>query len=72
MDVVKENLSKCNTDILFIPTGLTYRLQPLDLHINKAMKDKLRYFWEGYMIQDTIPLTKSNKVKKPTKEMVLS
>jgi len=72
MDVVTEKLSKYKTDVLFIPAGLTYRLHPLDIYINKSMKDKLRHFWEDHVIQDTIPLTKSNKIKKPTKEMVLS
>jgi len=67
---LKDALTACNTDLLYIPSGLTYKLQPLDLYVNKAMKDKLRAFWEDYLMQDDIPLTKTNKIKEPMKETV--
>jgi hypothetical protein len=38
------------TDVLFIPPGLTSRLQPLDVLVNKPLKDALRSNWELYML----------------------
>jgi len=31
---ILEKLSKLNTDVLFVPEGLTYFIQPLDVYLN--------------------------------------
>jgi hypothetical protein len=39
---VQTILEQANIDAIFIPGGLTPILQPLDVGINKALKDKIR------------------------------
>jgi hypothetical protein len=48
MQSVLKRFSDLNTDILWIPAGMTHRLQPLDLYANKPLKDRLREKWEKY------------------------
>ena len=33
-----------------IPGGLTKKLQPLDIPVNKSFKSKIRYQWEQWMM----------------------
>ena len=51
LDAVKKLLNKSKTDILLIPPGFTSILQPLDIYINKPLKDQLRSGWENYMLE---------------------
>jgi len=65
-------LTSYQIDVLFIPRGLTYMLQPLDVFINKPMKDKLRDKWEEYMQSNVPKMNRTNtKPIKPSKELLV-
>ena len=49
MAVVLEELRKCNTDVVYIPAGMTYFLQPCDVFLNKPFKGQIRTLWQKYM-----------------------
>ena len=51
LDAVKKLLNKSKTDILLIPPGFTSIQQPLDIYMNKPLKDQLRSRWETYMLE---------------------
>lgn len=53
MPSVLEKLKQLNTDVLFIPAGLTFLLQPCDVYVNKPIKEKVRASWERYMLEQT-------------------
>jgi hypothetical protein len=42
-------LSKLQTDVLLIPAGLTGKLQPLDVYINKPLKLYMSQAYESYL-----------------------
>jgi len=81
MAVVLEELRKCNTDVVYIPAGMTYFLQPCDVFLNKPFKGQIRTLWQKYMTDqyktNTGKLISSWLIKflekfvKPTKETVI-
>ena len=81
MTVVLEELRKCNTDVVYIPTGMTYFLQPCDVFLNKPFKGQIRNLGQKYMTDqyktNTGKLISSwliqflEKFVKPTKETVI-
>ena len=50
LPIILNKLKELKTDILFIPPGLTSKLQPLDLYLNKPLKDRLHNKWEDYIL----------------------
>lgn len=56
------------SDIAMIPGGLTKKLQPLDLSVNKVFKNKLRKLGENYMFEST--MNNDSKIKKPSYQLV--
>ena len=47
--LVMTKLEECRTDVLIIPVGLTYYCQPVDVYINKSVKQRVRQLWQDYM-----------------------
>jgi len=45
-DIVKCRFSEKNTNLAVIPSGLTSKVQPLDVAINKSFKAKVRYTYK--------------------------
>ena len=48
---MKDRIKKCKTKFSVIPSGLTWKLQLLDISINKVFKESLRNknvdYWNG-------------------------
>lgn len=65
-DSVKEVLSK-NSKLAVIPGGLTSKVQPLDLCVNRSFKNMLRKEWNAWMTSfESQILTKGGKIKRPS------
>ena len=56
---------KKESKVAIIPAGLTSKLQPLDVTVNRSFKSKLRKKWEDWIINEyeNIKRTKSNNMK---------
>ena len=66
VDKVRQHTSKGhNTNITFIPGGLTSILQPLDVSVNHPFKCKLREQWSAWMMSDTVEHTTAGNWKRP-------
>lgn len=65
---IKTLLRKVNAVPAVIPGGCTSILQPLDVSINKPIKDQVRRFWEDYMY--TI-VEGNGPIKPPSKQQVV-
>jgi hypothetical protein len=61
-----KNLVKRYSQIAVIPGGLTKKLQPLDLTVNKSFKSKLRNKWEKWMIEGYHTFTKNGNIRRAT------
>jgi transposase-like protein len=68
-DVAKKEVKKYSK-IAVIPAGLTSKLQPLDLTVNKSFKSKLRNEWEKWMVNGPHYTTKSGKQKRPSYKLI--
>ncbi|CAG8786058.1 402_t:CDS:2, partial [Gigaspora rosea] len=58
-DSVKNRFNEKNTNMAVIPEGLTKKLQPLDVYINKSFKDKYRKFYLDWMSEEIKKLTRT-------------
>jgi hypothetical protein len=57
-------------DRFFFPGGLTKKIQPLNLSVNKSFKSKLRSTWERWMMTGVKDYTESGKIKRVSYEEV--
>ncbi|GES73260.1 pogo transposable element with KRAB domain [Rhizophagus clarus] len=67
---VKNRFREKHTDIAVIPGGLTSRLQPLDVSLNKSFKSKVRRLYNNWMKDAIKDYTPSGKIKRPTYSLV--
>jgi hypothetical protein len=61
---------KKHSQLAVIPGGLTKKLQPLDLTINRSFKCKMRQKWEDWMLNGIKTFTKTNRIRKAGYEEV--
>lgn len=66
MPAIKAALTKQKTDLAIIPGGMTKILQPLDVTVNKPMKDALRRKWNDWFMDGTHSYTKGGHMRNPT------
>ena len=63
-DFIKEEAKKKNIKLIYVPKGLTYKYQPLDVLINGILKQKAKKFWRQEVVKDpNIKITNSDSVK---------
>ncbi|GFS81540.1 pogo transposable element with KRAB domain [Trichonephila clavipes] len=67
---VKNALKSTSAKIAIIPGGLTKKLQPLDVGINRSFKSKVRKLWEQWMSDGEKNYTKTGKLKRASYENV--
>jgi hypothetical protein len=64
---ITENVKKYverESKLAVIPGGLTPKLQPLDIAVNRSFKTKLRAKWETWMLNQIHEYTASGKIKR--------
>jgi hypothetical protein len=57
--------------LAIIPGGLTKKIQPLDLSVNKSFKSKQRSTWERWMMTGVKDYTESGKIKRVSYEEII-
>lgn len=57
-------LLKKYSKIAVIPGGLTKKLQPLDISVNRSFKSKIRRKWEKWMVDGFHSYTKSGRMQR--------
>lgn len=63
-DELKDMLYEEQCDLAIIPGGLTCKLQPLDVSVNKPFKQYIREEYENWLTNEEHPLTPTGKIKK--------
>jgi hypothetical protein len=62
---VRDCVSSIGAHLIFIPGGYTWKLQPMDIGLNKPFKDKVRDLYDDWAYEN-------NHDAKPTREAVSS
>ena len=65
-DPLKQALPQTNTDIAVIPSRLTSVLQPLNVCLNKPLKDCMRERWMTWIVEGEKSFTLAGNVKAPS------
>jgi hypothetical protein len=68
-DDTKRLVSKYSK-LAIIPGGLTKKIQPMDLSVNKSFKSKLRSTWQRWMMTGVKDYTESGKIKRVSYEEI--
>jgi hypothetical protein len=69
-NAVKNRLYEKKTNLAVIPGGLTSKLQPLDVSLNKPFKAKVRNLYNHWMSDAIKDYTPSGKIKRPSYSLV--
>jgi DDE superfamily endonuclease len=69
-NAVKNRFHEKKTNLAVIPGGLTSRLQPLDVSLNKPFKAKVRNLYNHWMSEAIKDYTLSGKIKRPSYSLV--
>ena len=67
---IKNRFHEKNTNLAVIPGGLTSRLQPLDVSLNKPFKVKVRNLYNQWMNEAVKEYTSSGKIRRPSYSLV--
>lgn len=70
VDPIKKKCEKLGANIAIIPGGLTKKLQPLDLSINRSFKSEMRKRWEMWMSEDDHSYTATGKIRRASYETI--
>jgi hypothetical protein len=63
-DFIKDEATKKNIELIFVPIGLTYKYQPLDVLINGILKKKGKTLWRKELIKNPdLKITNSDAVR---------
>uniref|UniRef100_K7GH49 HTH CENPB-type domain-containing protein n=1 Tax=Pelodiscus sinensis TaxID=13735 RepID=K7GH49_PELSI len=63
---IKKRLQQDKTDLAIIPGGMTKMLQPLDVTVNKPMKDALRRKRNTWLLEGEHTFTAGGRMRTPT------
>lgn len=66
LESVKIASGKAGATLAVIPGGLTKKLQPLDITVNKCFKSEMRRMWEEWMSEGLHSYTKTGKMRRAT------
>src|SRR3989337_1811564 len=69
-DTVKKRFREKKTDLAVIPGGLTSKLQPLNVSLNKPFKTKIRNLYNHWMSEAIKEYTPLGKIKRPSYSLV--
>jgi hypothetical protein len=54
MTSVVDKIHELGIEVEHIPGGCTYICQPVDVGVNKPFKNRIRAYWEGWMIEEGV------------------
>jgi hypothetical protein len=57
---IKQKLDDVNVTHYFLPASFTHCLQPLDVSVNKTLKDAFKENWNNWFIKTSPVYTKGN------------
>ena len=63
---VQNHLNEAGAHVAIIPGGLTCKLQPLDIAVNRSFKTFVRNEWNNWMQSDSHDFTASGRLKRAT------
>jgi hypothetical protein len=69
--LVREKLSSLNIDPLYVPSGMTGFLQPLDISVNKPFKDELKSLYTQWLMSRVEPGIEDPRRPKPRRENIV-
>jgi len=68
--IVKDFLDENRITYLFIPSGATFLLQPLDVVLNKPLKDRVRKFYFKWLL-DSVEKNKDGIIMPPSLDQMI-